>query len=226
MLHLTFQPREKRHNDVFMVRKGEYLERAVVIPGSHGTLEGLFHRGAKRPAVLIAGETMESTLIAELAWAVTRRGHPTLRFNYRGVGASPGAPSDDPSELEKDLAGAAEHLRNTVDDRALAIVAAEQSAAVAARRAINDEMVELLVLIAPDPSALPEAFRSHPREVVFVVPQGEEAAVKAALSTYARALPNARVAVIPEADRAFIRGLVELGRVVADAVAPPGMITI
>lgn len=209
-----------------MVRKGEYLERAVVIPGAHGTLEGLFHRGAKRPAVVIAGATMESTLIAELAWAVTRRGHPTLRFNYRGVGASPGAPSDDPDDLRRDFADAAEHLRNTVDDPALAFVAAERSAAVAARCAISDERVELAVLIAPELRDFPEAFRSYPREAVFVVAQGEDAAVKAALAAYARALPHARVAVIPDADPAFIRGLVELGRVVADAVAPPGMITI
>src|SRR5688500_17664222 len=103
-----------------MVRRGEYLERAVVIPGRSGTLEGLFHRGAKAPALLIAsahpfdGGSMESPIIAELAWAATRNGHATLRFNYRGVGASEGAFGDADDSLA-DAIEAAEQLRTSVE---------------------------------------------------------------------------------------------------------------
>src|SRR5262245_41829259 len=79
-----------------MVRRGEYLERAVVLEGEVGPIEGLYHRGSKRPPMLILpgdpldGGSMEVAMIAELAYQVTRRGHPTLRINYRGVGASGG----------------------------------------------------------------------------------------------------------------------------------------
>src|SRR5690242_6879173 len=135
-----------------MVRKGEYLERAVVIPGMSGTLEGLFHRGALRPPMLIApdlirGSSMESPMIAELAWAVTRRGHPTLRFNYRGVGASTrpaGAIGDEQSALE-DLASAAEHLRNTMAHHPLAIAGIGSGGSIAAKHALVDQDIELLV---------------------------------------------------------------------------------
>jgi uncharacterized protein len=217
-----------------MVRKGEYLERAVVIPGSHGTLEGLFHRGHLRPPLLVApmfpvsgfgGGSMESAIIAELAWAVTRRGHPTLRFNYRGVGASSGTFSNETAALA-DARDAADHLRNTVGAQPLAIAGVAQGASIAAALALADEEVELLIAVGPDAAHFPEAFRSFAREVVVVVAEGEAGETKSALAAFTKALPNGRFAVIPEADRAFVRGLVELGRVVADAVAPPGMISL
>ena len=168
---------------------------------------------------------MESAIIAELAWAVTRRGHPTLRFNYRGVGASSGAFTDESAAL-RDAKDAAEHLRNTIGDRTLAIAGIGAGAAVAAKLAQEDENIELLIAIAPDLAAFPETFPAYSREAVFVIAHREETKEKEKLAAYAKALPNGRLAVIPEADRAFVRGLVELGRVVADAVAPPGMISL
>ncbi|MCK6552090.1 alpha/beta hydrolase, partial [Myxococcota bacterium] len=72
-----------------MVRRGEYLERAVVVPGAAAPIEGLFHRGSKAPPAVFApphpsAGSMEAPVVAELAWAVTRAGHATLRFNYPG----------------------------------------------------------------------------------------------------------------------------------------------
>ncbi|HET9754849.1 MAG TPA: hypothetical protein VFP52_17885, partial [Myxococcales bacterium] len=75
-----------------MVLPGQYLERSVVV----GDLDALYHRGERGPPCVLAaphpamGGSMTSPVIAELAWALTRAGHPTLRFDYRGVGASRG----------------------------------------------------------------------------------------------------------------------------------------
>ena len=33
---------------------------------------------------------MDHVVLAEIAWATTMAGHPTLRFNFRGVGGSQG----------------------------------------------------------------------------------------------------------------------------------------
>src|SRR2546430_969342 len=75
-----------------MVLSGQYLERSVVV----GELDALYHRGTREPPCAIAaphpalGGSMLSPVVAELAWALTRAGHPTMRFDYRGVGASRG----------------------------------------------------------------------------------------------------------------------------------------
>jgi uncharacterized protein len=210
-----------------MVRKGEYLERAVVIPGSGGTLEGLYHRGEKAPPMLIVPDehSMESPIIAELAWAVTRRGHPTLRFNYRGIGASSGSFGDETSALQ-DARDAAEHLRATTSQSMIAVLGIGFGATIASSLVLADENVELLIAIAPDVDALPVALCSTSKEVVLVAAHGEDPAVKTELSRYAKRFSHGRLALIPGADPTFIRGLVELGRVVADAVAPPGMMAL
>ena len=73
-----------------MVLAGQFLERSVVV----GDLDALYHRGTRDPPCAIAaphpalGGSMLSPVVAELAWALTRAGHPTTRFDYRGVGAS------------------------------------------------------------------------------------------------------------------------------------------
>jgi uncharacterized protein len=80
-----------------VVSPGQFLERPVAIATPEGhALDGLFHRGVRGPACVLAaphpalGGSMNVPAINELAWALTRGGHPTLRFDYRGVGASQG----------------------------------------------------------------------------------------------------------------------------------------
>lgn len=79
-----------------MVFRGQYLERPTLVPLGREVLEGLSHRGKLAPAVLLVPPTpaegggMDHVLAAEIAWACATSGHPTLRFNFRGVGASQG----------------------------------------------------------------------------------------------------------------------------------------
>src|SRR3954464_13789743 len=79
-----------------MVQRGQFLERPTLIPVGPFVLEGLSHRGEARPPLLVLppppdeGGSMDHVVVAELAWAATQAGYPSLRFNYRGVGASQG----------------------------------------------------------------------------------------------------------------------------------------
>jgi alpha/beta superfamily hydrolase len=83
-----------------VVLPGQFLERPVVIPAADGArLDGLYHRGVRTPACVLAsphpslGGSMTAPVLNELAWALARARHPTLRFDYRGVGASQGRSS-------------------------------------------------------------------------------------------------------------------------------------
>src|SRR5438067_10848924 len=108
-----------------MVLSGQYLERSVVV----GELDALYHRGSREPPCAIAaphpalGGSMLSPVVAELAWALTRAGHPTMRFDYRRVGASRGVSRHaagstriaDRQDEVADLHGIGEHLLASTD---------------------------------------------------------------------------------------------------------------
>jgi hypothetical protein len=220
-----------------VVRRGEYLERAIVIPTPDDAhLEGLFHRGRRSPGVLIVpphpfeGGSMESAIISELAWATTRAGHPTLRFNYRGVGASPGTFEE--SAVPADVDRAAHHLRLCVagtDDEAgnlppIAAIGVGFGAGAALDLALRASFsVAPLILVSPDLRRLADV-RGHRGELVLVRAQLDPAADLAALEAIAATARDGRVATVPAADAAFVRGLVELGKIVAETLAPPGLV--
>ncbi len=79
-----------------MVTSGQFLERPTLIPVGRDVMEGLSHRGERRPLLLVLsplpeeGGGMDHVVGAELSWAAARAGYPTLRFNWRGVGGSQG----------------------------------------------------------------------------------------------------------------------------------------
>src|SRR3954469_11565845 len=95
-----------------MVLAGQYLERSLVV----GDLDALYHRGKREPPCAIAsahpalGGSMVAPVIAELAWALTRAGHATMRFNYRGVGASRGVSRHQAGSLQ------IQHVGDEVED--------------------------------------------------------------------------------------------------------------
>lgn len=152
----------------------------TVVRAAEESLEALFHRGrGAQPVVLAPGHprlygTMESAVLAEVTWALTRRGHPTLRFNWRGVGASTGtsripdllerpesAGPLAPAELDEayeDLSAAIEQHLSTTGEREVAVVGYSFGAAVAGRAAIEHPAVARVVLVAPPVGRLPFDF--------------------------------------------------------------------
>ena len=88
-----------------MVLRGQFLERPALIQVGDFVLDGLSHRGSKRPPLLIIpappgeGSGMDHPLCAEVAWAAATAGFPTLRFNFRGVAASQGEREGDATDL-------------------------------------------------------------------------------------------------------------------------------
>lgn len=202
-----------------MVRRGEYLERMVVIRSGELHLEGLYHRGRIPPPVVIApphpqqGGEMDNPVVAELAWAITRVGHATLRFNYRGVGGSQGGWSGGPGEVD-DLAAAVDSLRETTAAETVTVAGYSFGAWAAVEVARRREEVRDLVLVAPptvgfDLSGLPEV-----RGRVLAIHGSADGLVDpAALDRLLAPLGDrARRVELAGADHWFGRGLAEVGR--------------
>jgi alpha/beta superfamily hydrolase len=152
-----------------MVVAGQYLERPALVDAGGATLEGLFHRGTRPPALLVCpapgpGGGMDAPAAAELAWAAARAGHASLRFQYRGVGASTGAP--DPVRAGEDAEAAYRHLAESAGPRlALAALGGAWPVALALAAAHSD--VRRVVLIAPDRAPGPAPLQA---EVLVILP--------------------------------------------------------
>jgi uncharacterized protein len=218
-----------------VVLSGQYLERSVVV----GELDALYHRGTREPPCAISaphptlGGSMLSPVVAELAWALTRAGHPTLRFDYRGVGASRGvsrhaAGSTRIADLQDEVADlhrVCEHLLASTHMAEACAVGYSFGAAVTLEAA-QDARVGRLVLIAPPTQLYDFAAISALRKPLLIVcAHHDRYCDRGALP-----LPHgARLEIIPHSDHFFARGLTELGKTVAawlrgdgsDYIAPP-----
>jgi len=204
-----------------MVLPGQYLERSVVI----GDLDALYHRGRRDPPCVIAsphpalGGSMVSPVIAELAWALTRAGHPTMRFDYQGVGASRGSSRHPAGSMEfEDVSGdvadlliAADQLLATAQMPVACAVGYSFGAAVALQAAA-DPRIDRVVLIAP-PTRLHDfsALAALRKPALVVCAHHDGYCDRSALK-----LPeDGLLEVIPHADHFFARGLTDLGKHVA-----------
>ncbi len=218
-----------------MVLKGQYLERPAVIvrePASGDSpglvLEGLFHRGERAPAVVICaphpalGGSMDSPVVAELAWAFTRSGHATLRFNYQGVGASggvrrvsaPGGTTLALSALEPEIAdasAAAWHLSQSTAHGSIALCGYSFGAAVALGLALRQPTRSPLLLVAP-PTTLFDfsPLASFDRPVWIGFGDRDPYVDSHRLSPLARQ-SFGHLDVFPGSDHVFTRGLTALG---------------
>jgi alpha/beta superfamily hydrolase len=202
-----------------VVRRGEYLERMVVIRSGDLHLEGLYHRGRIPPPAVIApphpqqGGEMDNPVVAELAWAITRAGHATLRFNYRGVGASEGGWSGGPGEVD-DLAAAVDQLRETTGAAAVTVAGYSFGAWAAVEVARRRVEVGDLVLVAPPTVGFDLSGLAEVRGRILAVHGSADSLVDpAALDRLLAPLGNrARRVALAGADHWFGKGLAEVGR--------------
>lgn len=163
----------------------------------------------------LMGGSMESPVVTEIAHACGRAGLHSLRFNWRGVGASAGRASDEPEVADVDFRAAMEFLSESV---AAPYVACGYSfGSLAALRASRQSPApSRLILVAPITSMLDEGLLlDFPGDILIVAGQHDKWVDTRAVSQLAVQAKNARVEVIPGCDHFFMSGLAELGRAIS-----------
>lgn len=155
---------------------------------------------------------MDHAVCAELAWAATREGHPTLRFNFRGVGASPGSPTGGQDALVQDMEAAWRVLEQNAGTVATAVACLGGSALPLL--AFSDTHPGLAGLALVSPSGIEVEDLARVRHPLLVVAGEKEPLRRAALAA-AVAEAAGTLALIPDADARFHRNLTEVGRAVA-----------
>ncbi len=206
--------------------RGRLQERMVTVArrdAAAETLEGIFlaaAAGVAGGAVLapphpLYGGSLESPVLTELAYACTQVGLASLRFNWRGVGASAGAPSGSAADADADYGSALDHLAETV---AGPLVAGGYSfgAAAAVRAAGASPRSDRLLLVAPPPALVPPAeIAAGGRRTLVLVGEYDTIAPARELEAAFERAPHVELHVIAHADHFFGEGLGELARLAA-----------
>ncbi|MEZ4215084.1 MAG: alpha/beta fold hydrolase [Myxococcota bacterium] len=200
------------------------MEQPSTIPflgqeGERGlALEGLYVPGSDdEPGVLVApphplyGGSALNPVVTEIALRAQSLGMTSLRFNWRGVGASAGQASGEALDALADYRAALRFFEDCVGG---AIVACGYSwGAVAAQRAAAESArVRKLVLVAPPASMLDaDALEAFPGEVWIAVGENDELADPFALSRIAERA-GAELVLLDDTDHFFGAGAAALGR--------------
>jgi hypothetical protein len=161
------------------------------------------------------GGSMHSPVVGEIAFALQKSGIASLRFDWRGVGASGGTPSGRPQDADADFSAALDHLEETVNGEILAC-GYSFGAATALRAARGRPRVMRLVLVSPPPELLDAAALERcVGRVLIVTGELDAIAPPAPLGALAARARRGHFAVIPGCDHFFGVGLAELGREVS-----------
>ncbi len=211
-----------------MVLKGQFLERPTLIPTVGGwVLEGMSHRGHRRPLVLVIpqppaqGSGMDHVVGAEVAFAVSRAGHPCLRFNFRGVGGSQGPLSRSPDDWLDDVLAALVVARENGVSRDVLAVSLGASDALLGRLASVEPLAGAAFISPSFLSPADVARLPVDLPVALVLPELERAGDRAGLSEALQARGGV-LEVVPGATSAYQRNLPLVGKAVASLAHQAG----
>jgi alpha/beta superfamily hydrolase len=160
----------------------------------------------------LMGGSMDSPVATEIALAASDAGYVSLRFNWRGVGASAGRPSGEASDADADTLAALDFMRESVEGPILACGYSWGSLA-AFRTGIDGPRVKKLVLVAPPPSLLDRERLARSRKSILIVTGDRDDYVPLAeLKDQIEGIDGLELVVLPGVDHFFMAGLQGLGR--------------
>ena len=192
---------------------------------SAGRLEALY-RDLQDPAAVavvchphpLGGGTLHNKVVFRAARGLEAANVATLRFNFRGVGASAGEWTGGRHETD-DVAAAVEYARAIAPGLPLGLVGysfgAFQTLAFLERGGRADA-VALVGLGTKDVSFAPRALPRIPDGTFIVAAENDQFGTAAELRA---AVPHARVATVSDVDHFFVGKRDEVGMLVADELA-------
>ena len=201
---------------------------AVDVPGPSGRIEGLWSDpGGDRPAAVIGhphpahGGSMHSKVVHTVYRVLDAAGHPTLRFNFRGVGRSQGQYSGWNEEVA-DFAAAAAFARQRTARSALWAAGFSFGSWIGLQWALSDPGVErFLALGVPIENHQFDFLDRLPWPLAIVQgerdPYGPREALEAAASKWRRLGP-VTVTIVKGADHFFTGKLAELKQALEEIV--------
>jgi alpha/beta superfamily hydrolase len=193
----------------------ETLEACLAVPS--GARLGVV---VSHPHPLYGGD-MDSPVVVRMVEACTSRGLATLRFNFRGVGASTGRHDDGRGEQD-DVRASLAHLAGALGAGArVALAGYSFGAAIAAAVAATAPVAGLALVAPPMRVAEVQLPTGVTGPLLIVAGAEDQYCPAAALETLRAELPAATVIVIEGADHFFFGSLTALGDAVgawADAL--------
>ena len=182
-----------------------------------GSLDGLWlpehgDEGARGAAVVAAphpemGGSMDSPVTTELALAASDLGFISLRFNWRGVGASAGTASGEIEDAEADYRAALAFMQDSVDGPILGC-GYSWGAVTAARVCLDSPRVQKLILVAPPPKMLDgSALAARGMPMLVIVGDRDEYVPLADLRTVLDEIEGSELVVLAGVDHFFMNGL-------------------
>jgi alpha/beta superfamily hydrolase len=214
-----FDLREKVLNRTEMKESHPMTEEAVWIDAGPFRLEGLYSGRPGGRAVLVThphplyGGNMLNNVVDSVIKAYGRRGHSTLRFNFRGVGKSGGAYGEGVGEQD-DVAAALGYLLERGKARPVDVDLAGYSfgAWVNARGLTRLKEARRVILISPpvaflDFSSLPSIAKIE----LVIVGDCDEFAPEDQVRRLVRSWnPHARLHVVSDADHFYLGATSEI----------------
>lgn len=176
-------------------------------------LDGLYRvgEGPEAGGAVIApphplyGGSMDSPVVSEIAFACEKAGIASLRFNWRGIGASSGQASGTPEDALEDYNAALDFLEDSVSPP---LVAAGYSyGAATAVVAAERTTVRRLVLVAPPPSLLDRSLVENFKGKIFIaVGDSDTLAPASELEAITEDFDHVQFEKLAETDHFFMSG--------------------
>jgi len=199
----------------------------TLIPAPHGQLEAIYRPAserAERVALVLHphplyGGTMHNKVVAHSARALESAGFVTLRFNFRGVGASSGTHDGGRGGAEDAQVALDYLLAQQPAAREVLVAGFSFGASVGLRFGCGDTRVHRLLAIGTPANWLtPGILDTCAKPIAFIHGERDHMATLAALEGL---VGRERIRVIAGADHFFEEQLDELRAAIAEAAAPP-----